>query len=364
MTSPPSSADQENPVPVHPALLQEQVDVPAGAPDGAPGGGRVRCLTCERRCLLRPGELGWCRTRRNDDGTLATLIYGAVSSLSANPIEKKPLCHFHPGTVAMTAGSWSCNFDCPWCQNWGLSKRSPLEQEEGRPMLRRYSPAAFVELTVGAGCQGTSISFNEPTLSLEWALEVFRLARSRGLYNTFVTNGYMTGPALDLLAEAGLDAANIDLKGDAAVVKRYCEADVDVVWRNARRMRELGIWVELTTLVIPTVNDEEAMLRGIARRIAAELGPGVPWHVNAYYPAYRFHAPPTPLGTLERAWQIGREEGLDYVYVGNVPNHPKQHTTCPNCGTGLVERAGLGVRANRLEEGRCPRCGRAIPGVW
>ncbi len=331
---------------IRPALLQEQV------------GRRVRCLTCERRCLLAPGDVGWCRTRQNRDGVLHTLVYGAVSSLSANPIEKKPLYHFYPGTVALTAGTWSCNFDCPWCQNWDISKRPP----PSRPGYT--SPEEFVELAERSGCAGTSISFNEPTLALEWSLEVFRLARARGLYNTFVTNGYMTEGALAALVEAGLDAANVDVKGDAGAVRKYCGTDVEVVWRNCRRLREAGVWLEITTLVIPTVNDSEEVWREIARRIAAELGREVPWHVTAYYPAYRFAAPPTPRRTLERAWEVGREEGLRYVYVGNVPGHPGEHTRCPGCGDLLIERAGLAVRANRLVGGRCPRCGEAVAGVW
>ncbi|MGC8874366.1 MAG: AmmeMemoRadiSam system radical SAM enzyme [Chloroflexia bacterium] len=331
---------------VRPALLFETV------------GERVRCLTCERRCLLSRGALGWCRTRRNDDGTLVTLTYGAVSSLSANPIEKKPLYHFYPGTVALTVGSWGCNLDCPWCQNWEISKEVP-------PELPEYlSPEAFVALARRHCCAGTSISFNEPTLSLEWSLEVFRLARAEGLYNTFVTNGYMTEPALEALIRAGLHAANVDLKGDAAAVQRYCGADVEVVWRNCRRMREAGVWLEITTLVIPTVNDDPGTLRGIARRIAHELGETVPWHLTAYYPAYRFRAAPTPLPTLERGWQIAHEEGLRFVYLGNVPEHPAAHTACPGCGAPLILRRGLAVLQNRLRRGRCPDCGEPIPGVW
>jgi pyruvate formate lyase activating enzyme len=329
-----------------PALLFETV------------GERIRCLTCERRCLLPRGGLGWCRTRRNDDGTLVTLTYGAIASLSANPIEKKPLYHFYPGTVALTVGSWSCNLDCPWCQNWEISKQVP-------PMRSEFlSPEAFVALARRRGCRGTSISLNEPTLSLEWSLEVFRLARADGLYNTFVTNGYMTEAALEELIRAGLDAANVDIKGDAASVQRYCGVDVEVVWRNCRQMRTAGVWLEVTTLVIPTVNDHEETLRAIARRIARELGEEVPWHLTAYFPAYRFHAPPTPLSMLERAWRIAREEGLRFVYLGNVPDHPARHTDCPSCGGRLVERHGLSVRKNRLRNGKCPDCGEAIPGVW
>jgi pyruvate formate lyase activating enzyme len=182
----------------------------------------VRCLTCERRCELADGQVGWCRTRQNRGGRLYTLIYGAVSSLSCNPIEKKPLHHFYPGSVALTAGSWSCNLNCPWCQNYHISKAEPGGG-------RTVSPQEFVSTAIDLGCQGTSISFNEPTLSLEWSLEVFRLARARGLYNTFVTNGYMTADALDLLVEAGLDGMNVDVKGNSRAVRKYCGADVEVV---------------------------------------------------------------------------------------------------------------------------------------
>jgi pyruvate formate lyase activating enzyme len=290
---------------------------------------------------------------------LVTLIYGAVSSLSANPIEKKPLYHFHPGTLALTSGSLSCNFDCPWCQNLGISKSAP---GEGRAVY--MSPGGFVQRAVDLGCQGTSISLNEPTLSLEWSLEVFRLARERGLYNTYVTNGYMTPEALQLLVEAGLDAMNVDIKGDAQAVRRYCGTDVEKVWRNCQLTVQASVWLEITTLVVPGVNDEAKVLRGIAERIAADLGPDVPWHVSGYYPAYRFTAPPTPVRTLERAWRIGREVGLRFVYLGNILGHRLENTYCPGCGALLVGRRGLGLTRYRLERGRCPDCGRAISGKW
>ena len=331
---------------VRKALLQEPAD------------GKVRCLVCERRCLLVEDGRGWCRTRVNRQGILYTLIYGAVSSLSANPIEKKPLYHFYPGSRALTAGSWSCNFGCPWCQNWEISKATPPTQ--GCYM----SPGGFVEETLRRGCQGTSISFNEPTLSLEWSLDVFRLARAQGLYNTYVTNGYMTAEALELLAEAGLGAMNVDIKGDAAAVWKYGRgADVEKVWARCRQARELALHLEITTLVIPGVNDSDDVLRGIAQRIVAELGPETPWHVSGYYPAYRFKAPPTPVATLERAWAIGREAGLQYVYIGNVPGHPYDNTYCPACGELLIARYGFALMRYAVSAGRCPRCGQAIPGV-
>jgi len=321
--------------------------------------GKIRCNVCERRCTLVPGGLGWCRTRQNRAGRLVTLIYGAVSSLAANPIEKKPFYHFHPGTFALTSGSWSCNFGCPWCQNWDISKAAPSGRGE------YVAPERFVQLTAQYGCQGTSISFNEPTLSLEWSLDVFRWARARGLYNTYVTNGYMTPEALSLLMDAGLDAMNVDVKGDAESVRRFCKGvDVVKVWATCKAARARGVHVEITTLVIPGVNDAEATLREIAGRIAAELGTATPWHVSAYRPAYRFAAPPTPLRTLERAWQIGRDAGLEFVYIGNVPGHRLDNTYCPRCGALLIERLGFDVLMNALRSGQCPRCGYAVAGMW
>ena len=332
---------------VREAILQKKVE------------DKVRCNVCERRCLIVDGGLGWCRTRRNQDGELDTLIYGAASSLAANPIEKKPFYHFWPGTGAFTVGSWSCNFGCPWCQNWDISKKPP-------PARGRYvSPEEFVDMTEESGCAGTSISFNEPTLSLEWSLDVFHLARGRGLYNTYVTNGYMTPEALELLINAGLDAMNVDVKGDVAGVRHYCKGiDVEKVWASCKLARQRGVHIEITTLVIPTVNDSDEVLRGIAERIVSDLGPDVPWHVSAYFPAYHFHAPPTPVRTLERAWKIGRDVGLDFVYAGNLPGHPYDNTYCPGCNTMLIQRMGFDVLVNRIRTGDCPKCGREIAGIW
>jgi pyruvate formate lyase activating enzyme len=354
---------------IRPALLQEPVLACAERSPrrglvvrGRGEGQRVRCLTCERRCEISPGGLGWCRTRRNQEGRLVTLTYGAVASLSANPIEKKPLYHFYPGTLALTSGAWSCNFDCPWCQNAGISKvpSGPAQY---------MSPTTFVGKAVDLGCQGTSISLNEPTLSLEWSLEVFRLARARGLYNTYVSNGYMTSQALRLLVDAGLDAMNVDVKGDAQAVRQHCGADVEKVWRNCGLALEAGVWLEITTLVVPGVNDGDEALGSIAKRIGASLGRQVPWHVSGYYPAYRFDAPPTPLRSLERAWEIGRRAGLEFVYLGNVPGHRWENTYCPECGVMLVERRGLRLAHYRLESRRpgqalCPDCGAGIAGCF
>ncbi len=322
----------------------------------------VQCRTCERLCEIPPGGMGFCRTRENVEGRLYTLEYGDISTLSANPIEKKPFFHFYPGSYALTAGSWSCNFACPWCQNCDISKVPP------NPRACSYlSPQSFVKIMRDERCQGTSISFNEPTLLFEYSLDLFDLAKKEGYYNTYVTNGYMTSEALKLLAEHGLDAANFDIKGDSDAVRKYCGADVEKVWRNIGDAHMLGVHVETTTLVIPGVNDDEECLRGIAGRIRREVGEATPWHVTQYHPAYKaretgLHPTRTPAKTLEDAWRIGKEEGLNYVYVGNILGHRLEDTYCHNCAKLLIKRFGFDVVGYLVSPGnRCPRCGVRIP---
>ena len=318
---------------------------------------KVRCLTCERRCLIRPGQRGFCGTRENRGGKLYTLVYGDISSLSANPIEKKPFFHFWPGSVALTAGTWSCNFTCPWCQNFDISKVKP------DPSRANYmSPEQFVRTAKRYGCQGTSISFNEPTLLFEWSLDVFRLAKREGLYNNYVSNGYMTEKALEMLAEAGMDAIKFDMKGGPEAYRRYCGARSEVVWRNIRKARELGLHVEVVTLVIPGVNDDEETIRQIARSVLKNAGEDTPLHFTRYYPAYKFTSPPTPVKTLEWAHKLAKEEGLNFVYIGNVPGHPLEDTYCPECGELLIKRYGFAVLKYRITaDKKCPRCGHEIP---
>ncbi len=322
-------------------------------------GDKVLCNVCERRCKISPDHVGWCRTRRNLDGKLVTLIYGSLSSVAADPIEKKPFYHFFPGTHTTTAGSWSCNFGCRWCQNWDISKAQIPESGT------YVAPEKFVSLTEESGCQGTSISFNEPTLSLEWSLDVFVAAKKRGFYNTYVTNGYMTPEALSLLVEAGLDAMNVDIKGDAPQVKRFCHhVDVEKVWASCANAQSGGVHIEITTLLIPGVNDADETLKGIAQRMRNDLGPDVPWHVTGYYPSYKFNAPATAPPMLERAHRLGREAGLRFVYIGNLPGHSGNNTYCPQCGEVIINRMGFHVLTNEIRDGRCSNCGCEIPGVW
>ncbi len=309
-----------------------------------------RCLVCERKCRIRKNKKGHCRTRVNDRGIIYTLNYDNVSSISVNPIEKKPFFHFYPGTRALTVGFWSCNFDCPWCQNYDISKAEPQTRD-------KTTPQEFVNLACANDCQGTSLSFNEPTLFAEWGIEVFRLAQAQELYNTIVTNGYMTKAVLQYFIDAGLDAANVDIKGNAAAVKKYCHVNVKKVWRNCAIMKNQRVHLEITTLVIPTVNDDLKVLAGIGKRILDELGETVPWHLTRYFPAYKFTAPATPISFLEDAHAMGQELGMPFVYLGNIPGHKHENTVCPGCGALLIKRSGMDVIQLNIDKScTCPNC--------
>jgi len=319
---------------------------------------KVRCNTCNRHCVISPHKFGSCKTRENRNGKLYSLEYGLISSLAVNPIEKKPLFHFWPGSDCLTIGSWSCTFVCPWCQNFDISK-VPLDPKKSLIM----TPKELVDKTIENLCHGTSMSFSEPTTFLEYSLDVFKLAKKEGLYNTFITNGYFTPEALDLLIKSGCDAFNIDIKGGKETVKKYCGADIEFVWQNTVEAKKKGAWVEITTLIITGVNDNEKCLREIAKKIYDEVGNDTPWHISRYYPCYKFTNPSTSVETLEKASKIGKEEGLKYVYVGNVPGH-KENTYCPDCGRVLIERFGFDVLSfNLTKNKKCPECGKKIPVV-
>ena len=321
-------------------------------------GNDVRCGVCERRCLISPEQVGFCKTRMNIRGELYTVVYGDITSLAANPIEKKPFFHFWPGSHALTIGTWSCNFTCPWCQNWDISKYEP------HPLDANYiSPEKLVNLTCTEKCQGTSISFNEPTLLLEYSLDLFPLARRRGLYNTYVSNGYMTTEALSLLKRAGIDAIKFDVKGSGEAVKKYCGADVDVVWRNIGEAKRLGLHVEVVFLMIPSVNDDESTIRDVAARHLKEAGLDTPLHFTQFYPTYQMiDRSVTSVQALEKAHKMSREMGVRYVYIGNVLGHKFENTYCPRCENTLIKRHGFDiVKIFLTEQSSCPKCGESIP---
>ncbi|MBI5253373.1 MAG: AmmeMemoRadiSam system radical SAM enzyme [Euryarchaeota archaeon] len=319
--------------------------------------GKVKCSICERRCVIAEGGRGFCKTKTNIEGRLYTLVYGDISALESRPIEIKPFFHFYPGSTALTFSTWSCNFHCPWCQNWHLSRSEPKPEE-----ANFISPERMIGTALKNKDEGLCVSFQEPTLLFEYSLDVFKIAREKRLYSCWVSNGYLTLEALRMLASAGMDAIKIDMKGDENVYKKYCGGlDVNVVWRNAREAKKLGMHVEIVNLVITDVNDDEACLNEIIQRHIKELGADTPLHFTRYYPAYKFSNPSTRIETLEKAYEVAKKAGVLYPYIGNMPGHRYENTYCPNCGELLIKKLGFSVLDYKIKDKKCPSCGEEIP---
>jgi len=305
---------------------------------------------CRRRCRLGEGAVGVCGMRFNLGGTLYTAAYGLLTAAESRPMEIKPLYHFYPGTSAVTISTWGCNFPCAWCQNWHLSKISS-------PAGAYVQPKKVLRWALENGDSGVNISFNEPTLLAEYAEELFRAAKSAGLHASINTNGYLTEDAVRRLAKAGMEAMNIDIKGGRRTYRRWLAAGLDGVLSTARAAKSLGVHIEFTYLVIPGVNDDEA--EEVVEAVAS-FGRETPLHVTAYYPAHRLTNPPTPPELLEDIWRRAKKE-LDYVYVGNIPGHPGQHTYCPRCGHPVIKRTGDRAVKIELRNNKCPKCGYEMP---
>ena len=321
----------------------------------------VRCGLCAHRCRIAEGRRGACGVRENRGGELVTLVYGRLVARNVDPIEKKPLFHVAPGTLSYSIATAGCNLRCAHCQNYEISQ----VQREGGWLPGTFVPAEdVVQDAVATGCRSVAYTYTEPTVYFEYALDCMRLAKRRGLLNVFVTNGYMTPECLE--ATRGLlDAANVDLKAMSdAFYREVCGGHLEPVLETIQGMHEMGVWVEVTTLIIPGRNDREEELREIARFLAS-VDPEIPWHVTGFFPTYRMtDAPPTPTSTLVRAREIGLEAGLRYVYTGNRPGAGGEDTLCPGCGTAVVERRGFLVTARRLTpEGACAACGRRLAGL-
>jgi len=321
-----------------------------------------QCLTCERKCKISLGNSGFCQTRVNKDGEIFTIVFGCIPALSFNPIEKKPLFHFYPGTVALTIGTYGCNFSCFWCQNHHLSHPYPSVLDRISKEKEFLSPEKFIDIALRNNCKGTSISFNEPTLLFEYSLEVFDLAKQRGLYNTYVSNGYMTEDVLKDLVKAGLDAINIDIKGSADMVKKYCGTDVEKVWEIAKLAKELGVHVEITTLMIEGLNSDKQIINNIAERILGDLGVDTPFHISRFFPHYKSNEhgiiKPTSIHLLKEGYTIAKDTGLNFVYLGNMPNTDYENTKCPQCSKTVIKRVIFGVEEYWIDsEGKCKTCG-------
>lgn len=323
---------------------------------------KVHCHLCRHNCLIADGQRGICSVRENSGGTLYSLVYGMPIAWHVDPIEKKPLFHFFPGSRAFSIATAGCNFQCLHCQNHEISQ-IPKDQKTipgGRPM----APADVVAQAVADQCTSISHTYTEPTIFYEYAFDIAREASEKGIYNNFVTNGYIEEEPLKAI-KPFLAAANIDLKGfSESFYRKVCKADLTKVLATIRAYKALDIWIELTTLIIPGYNDDPDELTAIARFIKTDLGAETPWHVSAFYPTYRLtDAPPTDPRTLVRAREIGVAEGLRYVYVGNIPGLDGEDTYCYQCKKSVIGRYGFSLTHNHVKDGRCEFCGALIDGI-
>lgn len=323
-------------------------------------GTQVRCNLCRFKCLIKDGERGICAVRENRGGTLYSLVYGKLCAEHVDPIEKKPLFHVMPGSKSYSIATVGCNFRCRHCQNYSISqveRHAPIRGAE-------QTPQEVVQRAIDSNCRSISYTYTEPTMFYEFAYDIARLAHEAGLKNVFVTNGYISREALATIAPY-VDAANIDLKGySEAFYRDVVHARLSEVLDSIIEYRKQGIWLELTTLIIPGLNDSEAELQGIAEFIVSNLGIDTPWHVSQFYPTYKLtDRPRTPVTNLRRAREIGLAAGLRYVYEGNVPGDGGENTCCPSCATVLIKRYGYRIESDRISNGACPDCGAAIAGI-
>ncbi len=321
----------------------------------------VQCGLCHHGCRIGEGKTGLCRVRENRDGILYSLVYGKVIARHVDPIEKKPLFHFLPGTRSYSLATVGCNFRCAFCQNADISQ---MPADHNRIRGEDLSPADLVREAEQGRAATIACTYTEPTVYFELALETARLASARGIRNVFVTNGFMSRACLEEM-HPDLHAANVDLKAFTdRFYREQCGARLDPVLRTIETMKAQGVWVEVTTLLIPGLNDDPHELQDLAGFIAG-LDPGIPWHISRFHPTYRLTSiGATPAASIHRARGIGREAGLQYVYTGNLPGDDGESTHCHACDAPLIDRWGFSIRRNRLQDGRCPDCGSAVPGVW
>lgn len=320
---------------------------------------KVSCFLCSHRCIISNGKFGICQVRQNKGGELYTYAYGKLAAVNIDPIEKKPIFHILPGSQSFSIAAVGCNFHCGFCQNWQISQKQEADKLDlsSLPM----SIDEVVERALRYKCKSISYTYTEPTIFFEYALEIAMLAKEKGLYNIFVTNGYMTKEALEMLRPY-LDGANVDLKffNDESY-RQTCGGRLEPVLESISLMRKMNIWVEVTTLVVPGKNDSTVELKGIASFLAG-IGKEIPWHISRFHPDYKItDLEATPLATLKKASGIGKDAGLRYVYIGNVAEEEKTH--CYNCSKALISRLGFEVIENKLKNGRCPDCNTPLDGI-
>ncbi len=321
--------------------------------------GSVRCRLCAHHCAIHPERHGICGVRENHGGTLFSRVYGKVVAAHIDPIEKKPLYHFHPGSQSFSIATVGCNFKCRHCQNADISQSPRISKNIPG---RETTPEQIVSAAADAGCSSISYTYTEPTIFFEFAYDCARLARERGIKNVFVSNGYTSPEATRMIAPY-LDANNIDLKGDDDFYRKLAGAKLQPVLDTIRLMKELGVWVEVTTLIIPGWNDSDAFLRWAARFLVS-IDPAIPWHVTQFHPTHELlDKPRTPVSTLRRARETGLAAGLKYVYEGNIAGEGGENTFCPQCGVTVLSRFGFSLRGIQMKNGRCAACNTLIDGV-
>jgi len=317
----------------------------------------ARCIICPRMCVIKPGQQGFCGTKENQDGKLINLTYGLLSAIAVDPIEKKPLAHFYPGSLSLSVSSVGCSFTCPWCQNWHLSTAKP------NTGLKRVPPDYLIDMAIRQDCTSISYTYNEPLINLDFVEDTARLASKEGIKNVLVTNGYISLKALGKVIDV-MDAANVDWKGfTEEFYRKHCGADLQSVLDATIEMHKRGVHVEVTFLIIPETNDDPNETRRMSRYLVDKMGPDVPLHLSRFYPQYKFsHLSSTPVKTLLKAREIAKAEGVNYVYVGNVPGEKYEDTICPKCGKTVIERVGYDIISWHLDlENHCEYCGFYIP---
>jgi len=323
----------------------------------------VRCNLCNHRCNIKNHRRGICGVRENHGGVLETLVYGKVIARHIDPIEKKPLYHFLPGSLSYSIATVGCNFKCRFCQNADIAQMP--SDRNGKILGDPFTPQAVVTAALKGNCKTIAYTYTEPTVYFEFAYDTAKLAAEKGIRNIFVTNGYMTEEALQMI-HPFLDAANVDLKAFSEdFYKTTCKARLVHVKETLKQMKSLGIFVEVTTLIIPGLNDDKKELENLSSFLVDALGPETPWHISRFHPTYKMmDRPPTPIETLITAREIGIKTGLKYVYTGNVPGESGEKTFCHQCSHLLIDRWGFYVKNNRIKNGICPECGAGVDGVW
>ncbi|HDJ24247.1 MAG TPA: AmmeMemoRadiSam system radical SAM enzyme [Candidatus Aminicenantes bacterium] len=320
----------------------------------------IECQLCPRQCRLGNKERGYCGVRENSEGTYYTLVYGKACSVHVDPIEKKPFFHFYPGQITLSLATAGCNVNCKFCQNWEISQVRPEQVHHFD-----FPPRMVVDTAKKYDCPIIAYTYTEPVVFYEYMVDTAKLGRRAGLKSVVVTGGHINPEPLEELISV-VEAIKVDLKSFTQdFYDQYVRGKLQPVLEAIKKIAASPIWLEIVYLVIPTLNDSVKEIKNLSRWIKAEVGPDVPLHFSRFHPMYLLrNLPPTPISTLERAHQIAREEGLNYVYIGNVPGHQAESTYCPRCGTLLIKRWGFEVSKINLKDGKCPQCQTPIPGIW